>query len=73
MGAVVVAVGICDDGQTAEVILIAKHRPSNHSVARVPDSEPVTKQVLRRPRHFELDKNLPIPRRDGLRKGGKVF
>lgn len=68
MRAVVVAVSVRDDGKAAEVILIAEHGPSSHTVPGVPNGESVAKQVFCRSGHAEPDLELPVPRIDRLQK-----
>ena len=60
MGAVMIAVGIRDDGKTGEVISVAEHGAHLHPVPGVPDGEPVAEQVLGGAAHSELNLQLPV-------------
>lgn len=60
VGAVVVAVGVHDDGKALEEVSVAKHRSTHHSVLGVPDGKAVTEQLLALAVHLEVHVQLPV-------------
>ena len=60
VGSVVVAVGVADDGQTAEVVLAAEHGTEHVLLGGVPEDEAVAEQVLATAVNAELELHLPV-------------
>jgi len=68
---IVIAVRVGDDGESGEVVSVAKHRTRSHLVSRVPHGETVTEQILGRSRDTKLNLKLPVSRchRDSVPDG----
>jgi len=60
VGAVVVAVGVHNDGEALEEVLVAEHRPAHHAVLGVPDGKAVAEQLLALAVHLEVYVQLPV-------------
>ena len=49
------------DSKAGEMVGAPEDRACHHPVPGVPQREPVPKQILSRPDHFEIQLDLPIP------------
>ncbi len=69
VGSVVIGVGVEEDAEAAEVVLVAEHRPQDGTIGRIPDGHAVTEQVPSGACHLERRHQFPVTRIHRLKEG----
>lgn len=68
MRSIVIAVRVQNDRQSQEVVTAAKHRSRVQPISRVPNGEPIAKQILAFAVNLEVYMHLPVDGCTGLHK-----